>query len=368
MKGFLFLLPFLVLFGGAAPAAEAQNATTTLTATVVADVDFSNVSASYDAGARTLSVSASIRNDLGNLSAAVFSVEIESGGKVRDIVSLPGAIDLSPGGWTSRTLVADLPASLSGDVRAYATVKSAGGLLLARELAWSGMVERSLPGARPLSCSGDRSAPKCSVGKGAYRLEVEYRAGMFGGALKSFPIYENAGGTTHALVGDFLPPGSYVAVVRVRDWQNLVDAEVVQMRKDGAFGSIESFVVEPVKDGYRVIAVVRTAPGVSNPTLMLSADKNGERCGAETVVPLEGPVAEATFAPGCKADAVFATLTGGGATLATATTLILTANEKGRWIGFGLLALVLAVLIVGVAMERFSRRTVINEQGQNQLS
>lgn len=345
---------------GLAPSAFAQSTTTPATATVtkVADVNFDAVGINYSTSTRTFSATGFIRNDMGDLSNAIFGLEL-SGKDVSD-AAYSGHFSIKQGGTLSEVATLVIPANVSGAVSIMAVVKSIGGITLASQPVWSGTVVSTLSGTDPLSCKqGGSSSVSCTVAKGQYGLAYTVYDNVLGGR-DHLPFSDtNAGGKTFTIPADSLSPGNYAVLIHATDAKGApLSSRVYDLFVPGSQGHINTFVLELQQAGmYRITATTQAfSTSTADLTLTFQGLANGIACGTPVTVPVTSAVTQMPFSPGCDANMIRATLAADGQTLDTSMASILTKPSSSGWGWPAAVALLILVIIglVGYAMRRKS--------------
>lgn len=347
----------------AAPAAFAQDAAqSTGTAVVVADVGFDRFMIHHATTTRAYTVQADIHNSLGNLSSAVFGLELLGPQGVLDAGFSTERFSLGEGGTTTQSASLQIPNDVSGKVTLIGVVTSPTGITLAAEPIWSGEV-KAVPGSAPLTCKLVKtSSVSCSVGSGQYALVYHVYSGGFGGRDLMPEVLEGAGGKTFSVPNNDLPSGSYTTLIHLSGANGTVlTARTFSLFVPGDQGKIDTFILQDQNDGSYLAtltlhAMVASSTGYS---LSLQGQKDGVACGTPQSLTSSSTVIQTIFRPGCAATAVFATLSAGGKQLDTASAVIFprTGLALGAWVwpvAIGVAVLVILGLIGYVISRRRS--------------
>ncbi len=343
----------------AAPSALAQSTSTPSVAgsvTKVADVNFNAIGVSYSTSTRAISATGFIRNTMGDISNAVFGLEL-SGKDAVDAAYSTQHFSLKEGGTTSQDATLVIPKNISGAVSVLAVVKTLGGITIAAEPVWSGTVVSTLSGSDPLSCrQGGSSSVSCTVAKGQYGLTYTVYENALGGRDRLPVADTNAGGKTVKIPADALPPGNYAVLIHLTDAQGAVlSAREYDIFVPGSQGSINTFILQAQQAGtYLITATTQASASTTNFTLTFQGMRSGASCGAPLTVNVTSSVTQTSFSPGCDADTVTATLAADGQPLATASAYIFTKPSGfGPWAWPTVAVILLIILgLVAYAMRR----------------
>lgn len=350
----------------ASPSAFAQSTSTPAaatapsganTATLVADVNFTAIGVTYSTSTRTISATGFIRNSMGDISNAIFGLEL-SGKDVTDAAYSSQHFSLKEGGTTSQVATLVFPKNVSGAVSVLAVVKTLGGITVAAQPIWSGTVANALSGADPLSCKQDSSGSvSCTVAKGSYGLTYTVYQNALGGRDRLPVTDANAGGTTVQIPADKLSPGNYAVLIHLTDATGAVlSAREYDLFVPGSQGSIDTFVLQTKQPGtYLITATARASASTTDFTLTFQGMKNGASCGTPLTVNMTSAVTQTSFTPGCDVDTVTATLAADGQTLDTASAYILTTPASFPW-GWPAAVVLLILVIIGLAAYAMRRK------------